>query len=72
MRFLRGRQIAYLIYEYFRDDVQEFDSKWGASALLRLWPKSLSSSDDLSWSVIALSLITGAENSWNFPAFRAA
>ena len=38
-RFLRGRQIAYLIYEYFRvtgantivlrnDDIQEFDSKW--------------------------------------------
>ena len=39
-RLLRGRQIAYLIYEYFRvtgdlftvvlrnDDVQEFDSKW--------------------------------------------
>ena len=41
--FLRGRQIAYLIYEYFRvtrsqrfcrdivlrnDDIQEFDSKW--------------------------------------------
>ena len=41
-RFLRGRQIAYLIYDYFRvigirdsvtislrnDDLQEFDSKW--------------------------------------------
>ena len=37
-RFLRGRQIAYLIYEYFQvtgandclrnDDIQEFDSKW--------------------------------------------
>ena len=43
-RFLRGRQIAYLIYEQFRvtgtdssvenytdlrnDDIQEFDSKW--------------------------------------------
>ena len=41
-RFLRGRQIAYLIYDYFRvtgandsvenyagnDDIQEFDSKW--------------------------------------------
>ena len=41
-RFLRGRRIAYLIYEYFRsrivptylllffrnDDIQEFDSKW--------------------------------------------
>ena len=37
-RFLRGRQIAYLIYEYFRvdlftivlrnDDIQEFHSKW--------------------------------------------
>ena len=26
-----------------------------ASALLRLWPRSLSSSDDLSWPVIALS-----------------
>ena len=38
-RFLRGRQIAYLIYDHFRvtdlftivlrnDDIQEFDSKW--------------------------------------------
>ena len=39
-RFLRGRQMAYLIYDYFRvtadlftiglrnDDIQEFDSKW--------------------------------------------
>ena len=31
-RFLRGRQIAYLIYEYFRvtrnDNIQEFDTEW--------------------------------------------
>ena len=27
-RFLRGRQIAYLIYEQFRSHIQEFDSKW--------------------------------------------
>ena len=45
-RFLRGRQIAYLIYEYFRvtgadlftivfrnDDIQEFDSKLDESLL---------------------------------------
>ena len=42
--FLRGKQIAYLIYKYFRvtlftmvlrnDDIQEFDSKWDGILLL--------------------------------------